>query len=220
MRAENYLTPENREEKTRAWLDEIHARTPPRDHWRLDPAVAALLVIDVQRVFCDPSGSHALPAFAACVGPLAELIGVWRAAGRPIVFSRHGHGESTQRSVHGRFYRGVLDARDPEAALVPPACPETGDLVFDKDTYDAFFGTCLADWLRQRHCSQILVAGVLTHLCVESTVRSGFVQGFEPFVVLDGCATSSERMHLGSLVAMASGFSGMLTAEQAVQLCR
>jgi len=220
MRAEGYLTTENRVEKSRAWLDEIKISTPPRDHWRLDPACAALLVIDVQRAFCDPSGAHALPAFEACVGPLAELIGAWRAAGRPIVFSRHGHGDHPQSSVHGRFYKTVLDARSPEAALVPPACPEPGDLVLEKDTYDAFFGTCLAAWLRQQGCTQILVAGVLTHLCVESTVRSGFVQGFEPFVVLDGCASSSERLHVGSLLAMASGFSGMLTAEQAVRLCR
>ncbi|PKN46220.1 MAG: hypothetical protein CVU59_06725 [Deltaproteobacteria bacterium HGW-Deltaproteobacteria-17] len=220
MRAEAYLTSHNRVEKTHRWQEEIRANTPTRDHWRLEPGAAALLVVDVQRAFCDPAGSHALPAFEACVAPLAGLIGAWRAAGRPVVFSRHGHAHPPQHSVHGRFYGNVLDARDPEAALVPPACPGPGDLVLDKDTYDAFFGTSLADHLRQLRCSQILVAGVLTHLCVESTVRAGFVQGFEPFVVIDGCASSSERLHLGALVAMASGFSGMLTAGQAVALCR
>jgi len=217
MRTERYLTEDNRAEMIRRWNEVLRTGAAPRDHWRLRPEEAALLVVDVQRVFCSEEGAHFLPAFLACVAPLAQLIAAWRAAGRPIVFTRHGHTQSPEQSVHGRFHRSLLRSDDPQAALAPPACPAPGEWVLEKDTYDAFFGTGLADALRARGCSQILAAGVLTHLCVESTVRSAFVHGFEPFVAMDACASSTARLHEDSLLAMASGFAGVLTVAQAVQ---
>ena len=219
MRVERYMTDENRGDMVRRWTAALDVHTPAREHWQLRPQEAALLVIDVQRMFCDEAGAHFLPAFAACVAPLESLISAWRSACRPVVFTRHGHTAPARQSVHGRFHGSVLRRDEPDAELVPPACPVSGELVLEKETYDAFFGTDLNDRLRGLGCSQVLVAGVLTHLCVETTVRSAFVRGFEPFVVMDACASAMARLHEDALVAMASGFAGVLTAEQAVWSC-
>ncbi len=219
MRSECYVTPENREERILRWTTAMAANTAPRDHWRLQPPNAALLVIDVQRVFCAPDGAHFLPAFVASRAPLETLVAAWRKAGRPVIFTRHGHAPDQQTGVHGRFHGSVLRRDAPDAELVPPARPEPDDWILEKDTYDAFFGTGLAERLRVLGCSQVLVAGVLTHLCVESTVRSAFVHGFEPFVAMDACASSTARLHEDALVAMASGFAGVITAQAAVESC-
>lgn len=220
MRVERYLTSENRQDMIRRWSEVISANTAPRPHWRLDPAAAALLVIDVQRAFCEPAGAHFLPAFEACAAPLAALVAAWRAADRPVLFTRHGHAGPSSAGIHGRFWGSVLDRDEADAALVWPAEPAPGEPVIVKDTYDAFHGTELGGLLRRFGCRQVLVAGVLTHLCVETTVRGAFVRGFEPFVVMDACAANLARLHEDALVAMVAGFAGMLTTDQAVTACR
>ncbi len=216
MRAERYLSDENREETVGRWRSAIGRFAAPRPHWRLDPAAAGLIVVDVQRAFCAADGAHFLPAFEACAGPLARLLSAWRAAGRPVCFTRHGHAGATKESVHGRFWGSVLGLGGPGWELAPPAIPLPGELVIDKDTYDAFTGSALERILREAGCRQVLVAGVLTHLCVETTVRAAFVRGFEPFVAMDACAANLERLHEDALVAMASGFAGVLTVDEAV----
>jgi nicotinamidase-related amidase len=220
LRVERYLTSENRQDMIRRWSAAIAMNTAPRPHWRLDPAAAALLVIDVQRAFCDPAGAHFLPAFEACAAPLAGLVAAWRAADRPVFFTRHGHADLAPDGIHGRFWGSVLGRDAAEAALVWPAEPAPGEPVIVKDTYDAFHETELYGALRAAGCRQVLVAGVLTHLCVETTVRGAFVRGFEPFVVMDACAANLARLHEDALVAMAAGFAGVITTDEAVTACR
>lgn len=220
MRAERYVTADNRDEAVRRWQMAIGRVAAPRPRWRLDLAIAGLIVVDVQRAFCAPDGAHFLPAFEACAGPLARLLEVWRAAGRPVFFTRHGHVSVAEASVHGRFWGSVLGRGATGWELVAPAIPLPAEPVIDKDTYDAFSGTGLERALRESGCRQVLVAGVLTHLCVETTVRAAFVRGFEPFVAMDACAANLERLHEGALVAMAAGFAGVLTVDEVGSSCR
>jgi nicotinamidase-related amidase len=220
VRVERYLTGKNRQEMILRWRSAVEKHAAPRPHWKLDPAAAVLLVVDVQRAFCDPAGAHFLPAFEACAGPLEALIAAWRAAGRPVVFTRHGHADPPGDGVHGRFWGSVLDREGADAALVWPATPAPGEPVIVKDTYDAFHQTELEEILRDARVRQVLVAGVLTHLCVETTVRAAFVRDFEPFVVMDACASNLARLHEDALVAMAAGFAGVLTTDEAVAACR
>lgn len=220
MRVERYLTPENRSDQIAGWRSAARTHTAPRRHWRLDPAAACLLVVDVQRAFCDPGGAHFLPAFEACAAPLAGLITAWRALGRLVVFTRHGHADPSDAGVHGRFWGSALGRDEADAALVWPANPAPGEPVVVKETYDAFHGTSLEKLLRAAGVRQVLVAGVLTHLCVETTVRAAFVRGFEPFVAMDACASNLARLHEDALVAMAAGFAGLLSTDEAVASCR
>lgn len=220
MRTERYLTEENREQAACRWRLAIEGFAAPRPRWRLDPAAAGLIVVDVQRVFCAPDGVHFLPAFEACVDLLARLLEVWRTAGRPVCFTRHGHLCTAEASVHGRFWGSVLERGAPGWGLAPPAVPRPDEPVIDKDTYDAFQGTKLERILREAGCRQVLVVGVLTHLCVETTVRAAFVRGFEPFVAMDACASNLERLHEDALVAMAAGFAGVLRVDEVVSACR
>lgn len=220
MRVERYLTGENRREMILRWRSAVEAHAAPRPHWKLDPAAAALLVIDVQRAFCAAAGPHFLPAFEACAGPLEALIAAWRAAGRPVIFTRHGHADPARSGVHGRFWGSALGRDGADAALVWPAAPAPGEPVIVKDTYDAFHQTELAAFLQDARVRQVLVAGVLTHLCVETTVRGAFVRDFEPFVAMDVCASNLARLHEDALVAMAAGFAGVITSDEAVAACR
>lgn len=68
-----------------------------------------------------------------------------------------------------------------------------------KTTYDAFYKTQLEELLRARGANAVVIAGVLTHLCCETTARAAFVRDFEVYVLVDATATYTEELHLAAL---------------------
>jgi nicotinamidase-related amidase len=65
----------------------------------------------------------------------------------------------------------------------------------------------------------LVVAGIMTNLCVESTVRDAFDAGFKTWTVLDATAAHTEELHTSSLKSLAYGFSTIATTEDIVMLC-
>lgn len=82
-----------------------------------------------------------------------------------------------------------------------------GEKLFVKACYSAFRGTVCGRWLKRRKVRDLVVCGVKTNLCVESTVRDAFDLGFSVFVPMDACGASKRSLHLGSLRNMAVGFA-------------
>lgn len=132
----------------------------------------------------------------------------------------------------GRFYDELIHCDDEDSQLIgdlidgiPHSNEGTGghlaprERVVRKTTYDAFFDTALEAFLRDNEVEQVLIVGVLTHLCCETTARSAFVRGFEVYVAADATATSSESLHLGSLMALADGFGVVMSTEEVLQVC-
>jgi nicotinamidase-related amidase len=205
MRSEPYVTPENIDRMTATWLAEIAATSRPRPWLRIDPPRCALLVTDMQRYFASPGGRAYLPATAAVIPGIAALLEHWRGIGAPVVFTRHCHGESADLGMLGRFFMDHIRCGEDDSLIIPELSPAPGEPVFLKSTYDAFHGTGLEGYLRGAGATQVLVTGVLTQLCCETTARTAFVRGFEVYIAADATATSSEELHLGSLKGLASG---------------
>jgi nicotinamidase-related amidase len=207
-----YVNTKNIEERTGEWL---RAAGGPR--LDLSPDDCALLVVDVQRFFAHPRGRSYLPAAAAVIPRLLRLLRGWRRAGHPVAFTRHCHLPDDPPGMLQRFWGSVLSCDDPDSHLIPQLRPAPAEPVLRKTTYDGFRGTGLEDWLRSAGRRQLLVVGLLTHLCVETTVRSAFVRGFEPLVAADATATVSGEMHAGSLRAMAHGFAGVVSVDDVLR---
>lgn len=217
MRATPYVTPATLDSAVARWLGDVQQAVAPRPHLRLDPARCALLVLDMVRYFADPAGRAFLPASVAVAPRIVALVEAWRRRGAPLAFTRHGHDGPGDLGMLGRFYpRDHIREGEPESELVGSFRPLPGEPVFRKRTYDAFADTGLEGWLKERGARQVLVAGVLTHLCCETTARSAFVRGFEVYVAADATATTTERLHLGSLLALADGFAGLTSSAEAV----
>ena len=136
-----------------------------------------------------------------------------------MVFTRHGHDGPDDTGGMGRFYSDFIREGEAESALVPTPVPGAGEPVFRKRTYDAFVGTGLEGWLRERQVTQLLVSGLLTHLCCETTARSAFVRDFDLFVVADAMASTTERLHLGSLLSLADGFATVVSTREVTEKC-
>ncbi len=205
MRAERYVTAESLEESAVGWLAGAGG-----SRLRLEPDKCALLVVDVQRFFAHPDGASHLPVAEAVVPGILSLLRVWRGLNLPLAFTRHCHRAGEERGALLNFWGSTIGCEDPDSALLPELGRRNGEPVFRKTTYDAFRGTGLERWLGDSGCGQLLAVGFLTHLCVETTVRSAFTRDLEPFVVVDATATVTEAMHACSLRAMAHGFAGLL----------
>ena len=141
------------------------------------PLDAALIVIDVQEGFHDPSwGPRNNPQAEANV---ARLLARWRGSNRPIHHVPHA-----SRSNAGRFYPGT-----PGYAPQPEAAPGPGEPVHVKSVNSAFIGTSLEHDLRAACITTLVFAGLTTNHCVSTTVRMAGNLGFATYVVEDATAT-------------------------------
>jgi len=102
---------------------------------------------------------------------------------------------------------------NPQSAIIPDF-DFSNRYVLRKSQYDAFFGTLLEDTLHKKGVSQVVVSGVMTHLCCETTARSAFVRGFEVFFIVDGTATLNEDHHLAALLNLSHGFATPILAAE------
>lgn len=192
-------------ECTARWL----AAVAPWSRARPLPALdhAALLVLDMQRYFAEPSSHAYLPALAAVLPNAVRLAEAFRDAGRPVVLTRHGAEDGHDPAMMGRWWRDQLRRGEERAALVATLADWPADRVLDKAHYSAFQDTDLQGWLARRGCDAVVVAGVMTHLCCETTVRAAFMLGLAPVLVADACASQDEELHLGALRGLAHGFA-------------
>ena len=87
------------------------------------------------------------------------------------------------------------------------------DAIVDKTPYSAFFGTDLEDKLRLEGVEDLIMCGVMTNLCCETTARDAFVRDYRVFFVADATAASNDDLHVASLKNLAYGFAYIVTTE-------
>ena len=88
------------------------------------------------------------------------------------------------------------------------------DIIIVKKRYDPFFNTELEDILKTHQITRLIVAGVLTNVCVESCVRSAFDRDFEVIVIRDATSTYSEELYVASMTTMEKHFAKVISFEE------
>ncbi len=207
-----YATAENIESKALAWLKQIH---PYNQHeMRLNAAASALLVIDMQRFFLDAAS----PTFT-CGGPailptVRRLLDAFRRAARPVIFTRHvHHPDDLDSGIMGWWWEGKCLEGSEESEVHSELAPKPGEKVVFKHRYSAFYNTDLETVLRCLKVEDVVVSGVMTNLCCESTARDAYFRDYRVFFPADGTGTISEEMHLASLLNLAFGFAYVTTVD-------
>jgi nicotinamidase-related amidase len=198
----------------------VRASAVPRPWLDLEPRRAALLVIDMLRYFSHPEGRCFLPAAPVAAIRIAELLSSWRSIGGTVVFTRHAHEGPNDLGMLGRFFTDHIRADEPDSEIIDDIRPVAGEPVLRKVTYDAFLGTPLQKLLAENKVEQIVVTGVLTHMCCETTARSAFCRGFEVYVAADATASTGEERHLQSLLAMADSVAVILGSGEILERCQ
>uniref|UniRef100_A0A0E0KT03 Isochorismatase-like domain-containing protein n=1 Tax=Oryza punctata TaxID=4537 RepID=A0A0E0KT03_ORYPU len=122
----------------------------------------------------------------------------------------------------------VVDVQGHFASIAAPATPalaatvalcraagrREGDLVVEKRTYSGFAGTRLEEALRRMGVEEVIVTGVMTNLCCETTARDAFVRGFRVFFSADATATASQGLQEATLANMAYGFAYIVDCQR------
>lgn len=219
-RRQAYVDKDNAVACCERWLATVRASVAPRPWLELVPATCALVIVDMLRYFADPEGRCFLPATRVATPRITDLLAAWRRQDGTVIFTRHGHRDPADLGMLGRFYTDHIRCDEPDAEIIAELQPAPGEAVLHKTTYDAFLGTELEALLRASGCRQVLVVGVLTHLCCETTARAAFCRGFEVYLAVDALASSSEGLHLGSLHGLADGVAVLHSTAEVLSRCR
>ncbi|MHA7816976.1 MAG: cysteine hydrolase family protein [Pseudohaliea sp.] len=191
----------------------------------LDNDNAALVVIDMQVSFCKPEGKVAAigldtSACQAAITPCAEVLEAARQAGLPIFFTRYVYaddyadgGVMIEHLMPELAEVNALQAGSADAEIVPELAPLAGEQVIDKNRPSAFYGTDFASRLAAAGAEQLVVCGVTTNCCVESTVRDASHRDMQVFVVADGCAELDPERHAVSLRTMDMLFADVISID-------
>jgi isochorismate hydrolase len=220
MRSTAYICKTSIDDRAESWLEEIRSGIAPRSHLELEPSRAALLVVDMVQYFADEGGRCFLPAAGVIIPGIARLVKCWRGLGRPVVFTRHCHRVEDDLGMMGRFFSDYIHAGKPEAEIVRGLAPLSGEVVIEKNTYDAFIGTELEATLKDMNVDQLIITGVLTHMCCDTTARSAFCRSFEVYLPVDALASNSEARHLSSLCNLADAVAIPMSIKEVLSLCQ
>ncbi|MGD2026941.1 MAG: isochorismatase family cysteine hydrolase [Anaerolineales bacterium] len=198
-----YFTSTQIEAQAEVLLSQVSRRNITGASW----GKPALLVLDMQRYFLDPESHAFIPSAPAIVPGLLNLIRKFQKADYPVIYTRHlNSGEDAgNMSV---WWRDLLTTEHPYSGLVEELKPFE-DAAIQKPQYDAFFGTRLKEMLKSRQVTDVVITGVMTHLCCETTARTAFVRGYRVWFPVDGTATYNVDFHLGTLRALAHGFAAI-----------
>jgi nicotinamidase-related amidase len=192
----------------------------------VDPAHAALLVVDMQRDFCTPGGAFDklgvdISMYPPMVPRLARLIDGARAAGVPVFYVQMTvlPGRISDSPAQIRFNlrlhlgsEGVIEPLDytPDGSegqqVIPELAPRDGDVVVKKYRSSAFWGTNLDMLLRANGIKTCVVSGCTTEGCVESTARDAMFGDYYVVIPEDCVASDDRAQHDASLLLMRHRF--------------
>jgi len=172
------------------------------------PAECALLIIDMQRDFLEPGGfgemlGNDVSQLRQSIPPNQKLLAHWRARGLQVLHTREGHRPDLADLPEAKRVRGrggkrigdpgpmgrILIRGEPGHDIIPELYPRLSEPVIDKPGKGAFWATDLHAILQSRGIQQLIVTGVTTEVCVNTSVREANDRGYE-CLVLEDCVGS------------------------------
>ena len=175
-----------------------------------DVSRTALIVVDMQNGYCSPGGYFSqlgvdLAPTQQVIPAIAELIRITRDAGMQVIWFQNGW-DADQKEAGGpgsvnqlkgnslklmrkkpELHGTLLTKGTWDFELVKELKPAASDIVIQKPRYSGFTGTQLDSILRSRRIETLLVCGVATNVCVESTIRDAYFKEYYPVLVRDAC---------------------------------
>ncbi len=189
----------------------------------------ALMVIDMQNAFCTDGGSCAkigldVSMLKAAIEPCRRLIDAARGAAVPIIYTRYIYrADYADGGVMVKYLLPALGESDhlaagtPDIEVVEALSPQDGDYVVDKNRPSSFYATGLEPILNGLDIDSLVVCGVTTNCCVETTVRDASQRDYKTFVVTDATGELEKERHDLAINTMAFLFAETVTVEDVLQ---
>jgi nicotinamidase-related amidase len=211
-----YVDADSLSAKTAEWLTQIE---PYNQHkLTLKPDKSALLVIDMQKFFLDPKSPSFTCGGLAILPTLRRLIAAFREHERPVIYTRHVHHPGgLDGGITGWWWEGMCLEGSPDSEIHDDLTQRPSDKVVLKHRYSAFYNTDLETVLRCLGIEDLVVTGVMTNMCCESTARDAYFRDYRVFFLADGTGSINEEMQLASLVNLAFGFAYVTSADRIIR---
>jgi hypothetical protein len=195
--------------------------------FELDLESAALLIIDMQRDFVEPGGfgeslGNKVEPLQSIVPTVKKVLEAWRLTDKMVVHTRESHMPDLSDCPEAKLTRGnpslrigdlgpmgrILIRDEPGNQIVEELAPLKHEVVIDKPGKGAFYGTQLLEILNQNQIRQLIVMGVTTEVCVQSTMREANDRGFDCLLIEDATASYFPEFKAATLA--------MVTAQAAI----
>jgi ureidoacrylate peracid hydrolase len=189
----------------------------------------ALIIVDMQRAFVADS-PIAAPAGVEVAERLNRLAAACRLSGIPVIWTRHvvrpdGSNIGLLGETIPPVADGIIDDDAPTAELHGLMDVRDGDIVVDKPRFGSFYGTDLEVILRSSGIDTIILGGINTNVCVDTTAREAAVREFRVLFLSDGTANfdlpdgglgaaSAEELQRAACAVMAFGFADVVTVDE------
>jgi ureidoacrylate peracid hydrolase len=187
------------------------------------PARMALVNVDIQNVFVDGSAPDGLIVLER----INRLARVCREAGIVVFHIRHTLPAGVDGGVLGEIFpivnKGFLDRNSETASFHKDLVRDPHDILLEKPHYGAFYDTNLELLLRRRGIDTIIITGIETNVCCETTAREAMVRDFRVFFLSDGTTTggvqgmSRDEVQRASLATMGNNFAQVLSVDEMIQ---
>lgn len=214
-----YVTVESLPAKTALWLEKIapfnqHEMKPNRQK-------SALLVIDMQDFFLDPLSPTFTCGGLAILPSIRRLICKFREKGLPVIYTKHiHHPDNLDSGIMGWWWNGMCIENSIESEIHRDLSPLPSEKVVLKHRYSAFYNTDLETVLRCLRIEDLVVSGIMTNMCCDSTARDAYYRDYRVFFLADGTGSINEDMHLASLLNLAFGFAHVTSVEWVINELR
>ena len=176
----------------------------------MDPKHAALLVIDMQNFF--------YRIIQPVLENIQNVIHFCRQKNIPVIFTQHGHTDvPSDVGVLGDWWGEVILHGTKDWKFISEMKIDLKDTVLQKKRYSAFYETDLEKILRAKGIQDLIISGVMTNLCCETTARDAFMRDYRVFFLIDGTATGKEDHHLATLKNLGYGFAYLITCEELIK---
>jgi nicotinamidase-related amidase len=193
----------------------------------LDRSRAALLIIDMQRDFVERGGfgealGNQVETLQAIVPAVAQVLTAWRRSGGRVVHTRESHLPDLSDCPPAKRQRGqptlrigdvgpmgrILVRGEPGNQIIEPLQPQADEVVIDKPGKGAFYATNLHEQLQQLGITQLVLMGVTTEVCVQTTMREANDRGYDCLLIEDATASYFPEFKAATLA--------MITAQGAI----
>ena len=181
-------------------------------NWTPEKEKTGILLIDLQEYF----RGIILPV----LGNIEKIIDTARQKRLPLFFTQHGHESTEESGMLGQWWTDLIIKGSDEARLLPELEMSSKDIIIPKTTYSALHKTGLEEKLKEHGIQDLIIGGVMTNLCCETTARDAFVRDYRVFFLADGTSTVNADFHMATLKNLSYGFATLLTCNRLIDIVK